>query len=100
MDKLIKNNIDLLREIFKNHYIDKAYLFGSGVSGELSDKSDIDLLIHFKEYPFEGYVENMWDLEDKLYSVFKKKVDIVPEHNLKNPYFIESVKRSRVLIYG
>ncbi len=100
MDKLIEDNIDLLKEIFKHHHIDKAYLFGSVVSGRMTGDSDIDLLIRFKEYPFEGYAENMWDLEDQLYNVLKRKIDIVPEHNLRNPYFIDSVNKSRVLIYG
>lgn len=100
MDRLISENIDKLSEVFKTHYIDKAYLFGSAASNNVNPDSDIDFLVQFNKYPFEGYAENLWDLEDQLERILNKKVDIVPEHTLRNPYFIKSVNKNKVLIYG
>ncbi|MFC2126058.1 nucleotidyltransferase family protein [Bacteroidota bacterium] len=100
MDRLIRENIDKLSEVFKTHYIEKAYLFGSAASNNVTDESDIDFLVSFNEYPFDGYADNLWDMEDQLEKILNKKVDVVPEHTLRNPYFIKSVNKNRILIYG
>jgi len=100
MDKLIENNLEELKDIFKSHHIDKAYVFGSATTGKLKGDSDVDILVRFDKYPFDGYAENFWDLEDRLAEVLKRKVDVVPEHTLRNPYFIKSVRNTSVLIYG
>ena len=100
MDKLIQDNLNKLKDIFESHHIRKAYLFGSATTGNLKKDSDVDILVRFDKCPFDGYAENFWDLEDKLAAVLKREVDIVPEHTLRNPYFIKSVRNSRILIYG
>jgi uncharacterized protein len=100
MDKIIEDNLEKLRDILRSHHINKAYVFGSASKGKLRKDSDVDILVSFDGLPFEGYAENFWDLEDQLTSLFKRKVDIVPEHTLRNPYFVNSVRKNRILIYG
>jgi uncharacterized protein len=100
MNKIIEEKkLDLLK-ILNQHRIKEAFVFGSAVGENFKEASDIDLLVRFEEVPFDGYAENLWDLEDKVEALFQRKVDIVPEHTLKNPFFIKHLQKNRVKIYG
>ncbi|RLD35850.1 MAG: nucleotidyltransferase domain-containing protein [Bacteroidetes bacterium] len=91
----------VLSDIFKNHSVEKAYLFGSVVNGDLRKGSDIDFLIRFKsgiEPVKRG--ELWWSLYDILRDLFNKEIDLINEASLKNPYFIAEVNKTKKLIYG
>ncbi|MCK5209106.1 MAG: nucleotidyltransferase domain-containing protein [Cyclobacteriaceae bacterium] len=100
MNKLINDNIEQLRSALKEHFIKEAYLFGSATTDRFNENSDIDLLISFKKIPFDGYAENLWNLEDQLESIFGRRVDLLPDHTLKNPYFIREINKNKLKVYG
>ena len=83
----------------KRHRVKSAWAFGSVTSDKFNDDSDVDLLIAFEEIPFDGYADNLFELEEELKNLLQREVDLVPLHTLSNPYFIESVNRSKVLLY-
>ncbi len=87
--------------IFKTHKIERAYVFGSAANNSLTENSDIDFLIKFKDGldPLEKG-ELWWGLHDTLRDFFKREIDIVTENSLKNPYFISELEKSKKLIYG
>jgi len=93
--------LPLVAKLFEIHKIKNAYAFGSVVSEEFNDKSDIDLLINFQEdmEPLEKG-EMWWNLYDTLREVFNREVDLVIESSLKNPYFSEEVNEKKQLIYA
>ena len=101
MNKLITKNIEKLNHLFQSHKIEKAYVFGSAAFEKLSAKSDIDLLVSFKNdvKPVERG-ELWWSLYENLKTIFNREVDIITEGSLKNPYFIEEVNNTKQLIYG
>ena len=80
--------------------VKKLYAFGSVVSNQFKPESDIDFLISFDEnISAEQYTENYFSLHYKLKELFNRKIDLITEKSLKNPYFIESVNKSKELIY-
>ncbi len=91
----------ILRPLFKEHKIEKAYIFGSILTENFNENSDIDFLIKFKEEiePLEKG-ELWWNLHDELRNVFNRNIDIVTEKSLKNPYFIKELNETKKLIYG
>lgn len=96
----IVDNIPNIVAVLKQHHVDRAYLFGSVCSGAFTAESDVDILIHFnKPVPFNGYAENMWEAEEQLSALLNRQIDLVPEHTLKNPYFISNISKNRVLLY-
>lgn len=101
MISLLKDNLSQLNLIFQTHKVEKAYVFGSAVSGRFSKDSDIDFLISFQSEiePLERG-ELWWSLYDTLRALFKKEIDIMTESSLKNPYFIQEIDRTKELIYG
>ncbi len=61
----------------------------------------IDLLITFSpEVKLLELADTFFDLMFELEDLFAKKVDLVTEDSLRNPYFIASIERSKQLIYA
>jgi len=98
---IFQAKLPLVAKLFKEHKVKSAYAFGSLVSGKFDNESDIDLLINFEEglEPLEKG-EMWWNLHDTLRDIFNRKIDLVIENSLKNPYFIEEINEKKQLIYA
>ncbi|MGD9730894.1 MAG: nucleotidyltransferase family protein [Desulfamplus sp.] len=99
MNKILNDNLDKIKELCNAHNVKSLFAFGSVCNGNLSDTSDIDLLISFKQMDYPDYADNYFTIAEKLENLLQRPVDLVTEASLGNPYFIESVNKSRVLIY-
>ena len=90
-----------IKKMFKEHHVKSAYAFGSVVTENFNEKSDVDLIVNIDENlePAERG-EMMWNLWDKLEDALKRKVDIVSEKSLRNPFFIEELNEKKVFLYG
>ncbi len=99
MHTSLKNKLPEVAALLKKHKVKAAYVFGSVLTDDFNAASDIDLLVYFKEVPFNGYADNLFELEDRLVKMLGRKVDIVPGHTLSNPYFIASINRNKVALY-
>ncbi len=101
VEKSIESNLELIQPLFKQHKVEKAYLFGSAISGNFSNKSDLDFIIKFQpNIPPLKRGELWWGLHDQLREFFKREIDLVTEDSLKNPYFIKELNKTKQLIYG
>jgi predicted nucleotidyltransferase len=98
--KLIEENIDKIHSLCVQYDIQSMHLFGSAISEYFSDSSDIDILISFKEIPFDKYTDNYFFLHEALEKLFNRKVDLITERSLSNPYFIQSIEKSKQLLYA
>ena len=95
--ELNKSSIQLLCE---KHQVASMYAFGSVVSSRFNDKSDVDLLVKFKEIDLNQYFLNYLSLKESIESVLNKRVDLVEEQTLKNPILIRSINKNKQLVYG
>jgi len=98
--KLIEEHIDNLKQLCYAHNVDRMYLFGSAVTSNFNDASDIDFLVKFKTIDLAGYFDNYIDFKTKLKNLFGREVDLVEEQTLKNPILINSINKSKELVYG
>lgn len=89
-----------VKRLLKEHHVKRAYAFGSVVNGKFTDDSDIDLLITYNK-DLDPLVrgEAAWDLLFKLQDLFNRKIDLVAEDYLSNPYLIKSIDANKTLIY-
>ena len=100
MQNILKNKITELKNICMSLDVKRLYAFGSVVSDNFRDDSDIDFLISFAEYlSIEQYTDNYFALQYKLRELFQREIEIVTERTLSNPYFIESINETKELIY-
>jgi uncharacterized protein len=76
-------------------------LFGSAADGTFDPaRSDLDFLVAFHRSPNINAFHQYFDFQRALEELFGRKIDLVEEGAMRNPYFIRSVNRSRTLIYG
>ena len=100
MLRLIEKNKNLLHRLCEKYDIKTMYVFGSAVSGNFTESSDIDMLISFKEISFDQYTDNYFDLHRELEDLFNRKVDLLTERSLSNPIFIQSIEKTKQLLYA
>ena len=100
MTDLVEKNRGQLQKLCKKYDIKNMYLFGSATSEKFKDSSDIDILISFQEIPYDEYTDNYFELHEELEKLFDRKVDLVTERSLSNPFFKESVEESKQLLYA
>jgi len=100
MNKIISDKIKAIRKLCKQYEVKNLYLFGSVCSDKFSEESDIDILISFKDIPIEKYTDNYFELHYKLEELFKRKVDLLTEYSLSNPFLIESIEETKLLLYA
>ena len=78
------------------------YLFGSATGDGFNPKaSDLDFLVSLKDRaPTGQYADRYLGLGDALEKLFERRVDLVTEESIRNPYFRSEVEATRKLIYG
>lgn len=88
-------------ELLKVHKITNAYVFGSVLTERFNSSSDVDFLVNIQEDldPVDAG-EHLWDLTSELEDLLKRKVDLLTERSLKNPYFIKEINETKFPIYG
>lgn len=101
INPLIEPYLPKILALLKKHKISSAFLFGSVVSNHFKDNSDVDFLVNLNEGldPVEAG-GHLWDLTYELETLLNRKIDLIIEDSLKNPYFIKSLNASKILIYG
>ncbi|WP_340103261.1 nucleotidyltransferase family protein [Rhodohalobacter sp. 8-1] len=100
MNSIIRQNQNSLEKICRSLPVDKLYVFGSCADSSLQDESDLDFLVTFNsDLSAQDYADNYFLLHKKLSDLFNRKIDLVTEQSLLNPYFTESINSSKKLIY-
>jgi hypothetical protein len=61
--------------------------------------SDIDLLVDFLDQDALQYASNYFQFKFELEKLFNRKIDLLEERALKNPYFIENINQKKQLLY-
>ncbi len=101
MVPLIKDNMNAILDLCKKHHLKSFYLVGSAAKeNKFTDESDVDFLYRFdKENKELDVVDDYFDLLFGLQDLLQRKVDLVSEEKMWNPYFIESINESKQIIY-
>jgi predicted nucleotidyltransferase len=98
--ELIENNIESLKRLCDIYNVDKMYLFGSALTQDFNSESDIDFLVKFKSIELSEYFQNYLSFKENLETLFGREVDLLEEQTLKNPILINSINKSKELVYG
>ncbi len=97
---IIEKNIDNLLKLCKKYKVSKLYVFGSSITKNFNQKSDVDLLVTFNDVDLKHYADNYFDFKFSLEKVFNRKVDLIEEKAIKNPFFKKSIDKTKKIIYG
>ncbi|WP_340113743.1 nucleotidyltransferase family protein [Maribellus mangrovi] len=100
IEELINRDKQTFYQLCNEHGVKNLFAFGSAVSNNFDTKnSDIDLLVDIDEADPLIKGEQLLSLWDKLEAFFKRKVDLLANPVIRNPYLRQSIEESKVLIY-
>ncbi|MCX5705831.1 MAG: nucleotidyltransferase domain-containing protein [Candidatus Omnitrophica bacterium] len=97
---IIDQNIEIIRDLCLKHKVSRLFVFGSVLNNKLKKNSDIDLIVDFRDINIYDYADNYFDLKFSLEGLFKRKVDLLEDKAINNPYFRQSIDSTKQLIYG
>lgn len=98
---LITDNLQKIIALCKKYRVKSLYVFGSILTPRFNDKSDVDFsaTFHYEEDPLVAG-ENRIQFYIGLQDLMKRKIDLVDEDCIRNPYFKEELEETKQLIYG
>lgn len=101
MNDLIEKNIEKLQKICRKNSVAELYIFGSVLTKEFSDQSDLDFAYVLKDNlnPIE-HGDAFFGLMEDLQNLFNRKIDLVSYRVVKNPIFKQELDRTKKSLYA
>jgi len=101
MIQLIEEHRDSIARLCRERGVLRLEAFGSAVSGEFDPgDSDLDFLVEFLPLEEGGHFDAYFGLMEDLRALFGREIDLVMTRAIKNRYFLDSVNRSRTVLYA
>ena len=96
--QIVEAKLPAVQALCRQFGVRRLDLFGSAATGRFDpERSDLDFLVEFENPPSGGFSGGYFKLLAALETLFQRKVDLVNERSLVNPYRrrrIESEKRT------
>ncbi len=90
-----------VESLCRRYRVRRLELFGSAATGrERPEESDLDFLVEFEPLPAGGYADAYFGLLESLEALYGRRVDLLVASAIKNPYFRQSVERTKTLLYA
>ena len=90
-----------IADICARYGVRSLELFGSAATGAFeAARSDLDFMVEFDGAGTLRPLEQYFGLKEELESLFGRPVDLVESGASSNRYFLESVNKSRRLLYA
>ena len=97
---LIERNIEMIKRLCQKHKVRKLFVFGSILSNNFHDKSDVDFVVDFEKVDLNYYADNYFDLKTALEKLLKRPVDLLENQAIHNPFLKQSIDSTKKLVYG
>ena len=96
----INNRIKDVEQLCILHRVRRLELFGSAVTGRHNPgQSDLDFVVEFQPLPSGEYADTYFGLLEALERIFDCPVDLIIGSAIKNPYFLQSIEKTRTAVY-
>ena len=87
-------------DLCRQYGVRRLELFGSATTETFDPRrSDLDFLVDFDANPTDLF-KRYFSLKESLEALYRRNVDLVMIGALHNPYFIESVNKTRQIVYA
>ena len=99
---VLTENTDQLKTLCSQHKVNKLYAFGSVLTPEFDKKaeSDIDFFINMLEgLPPLEKGEEILSLWLELEKLFGRKIDLLTDTSIQNPYLLAEINKTKQLVY-
>jgi len=100
MNSIVETKREEIKSLCSKFHVKRLELFGSSAKEDFRHTTgDIDFLVEFDDMGFVEHSDAYFDLKEELEAALGCTVDLVETKAIKNPYFLESVNKSRTLVY-
>ena len=97
---IIKLNYPTLANLCQIYRVEKLFVFGSIVNGKFDlQTSDIDLMVELEPMPPLEKGRILLDFWTDLENLFGRKVDLLTDQPIKNPFLKQSIEQTKQLVY-
>ena len=97
--ELVERNTDKLIELCLSHKVGQLYLFGSVLTHQFNESSDIDFLVQFNDVDILEYFDNYMDFKEQLEALFGRSVELVENQAIRNPILRKIIDSEKQLVY-
>jgi predicted nucleotidyltransferase len=95
----IEDHKQVIQKICRELRVKRLDLVGSASRDDFrAERSDIDVVVEFND--LDKLFDRYFELKIRLEKQLGKRVDIIQDSAVKNPYVRKSLNRDRVRIYG
>jgi predicted nucleotidyltransferase len=89
-----------LAELCRRYRVKRLVLFGSAARGTFQhDSSDLDFIVAFEGAGERGYATRYYEFAESLEALLGRRVDLLTERMIGNPYFPQEVQQTRETVY-
>jgi len=88
-----------IEQICRRLPVKRLGLFGSVLSQNFSQSSDIDVLVIFDSDESIDLFDKYFELKEQLEKIFQREIDLIVDRKFRNPVLRESIDKSRTIIY-
>jgi predicted nucleotidyltransferase len=101
MQPIITENREKIAELCRQHHVRSLSVFGSAVRDDFDPtRSDVDLLVDFKPLSDLDYAPNFFSLLRSFDRLFGRRVDMLTDPSIRNPYLRKSIESDKVSLYA
>ena len=101
MNSVLDQHRKEIEALCRRFGVRRLELFGSGTSPDFDpQRSDLDFLVDFGADADLDLFHRYFGLSEALEKLLARKIDLVMAGAMKNPYFIESVNKTRQNVYA
>ena len=91
---------DGLAALCRRFHVLQLDLFGSAADGRFDPaRSDLDFVVTFRDVAADGYADAYFGLLEGLTDLFGRKVDLVTDASIKNPYLRRQIEAQKQRLY-
>ncbi len=96
---LLAEHLEPLRELCRRYGVERLEVFGSAAKGTFDPaSSDLDFIARFRDRGDPDYGDRFCDFADAAEKLFNRRVDLLTEKMIRNPYFKADLEASRTIL--
>jgi predicted nucleotidyltransferase len=97
----LERNRAALIALCEKYGVARLDVFGSATAAEWDPAtSDLDFIVAFRNQPHRSLADRYLGLAQELEQLFGRRVDLLTERAIRNPYFRQAVEASRTPVYA
>jgi uncharacterized protein len=100
MSSVLDKNKGRLAEECRRFGVRRLEVFGSAARGDFDlEKSDFDFIVSFADKTPGTYADRYFDFAAAVERLLGRKIDLLTERCIRNPYFRREVEAARQIVY-